>query len=295
MEGKRIESRISKTAEFTCLLRAVSFYEKKPQYKSNDYIAPVLIPKFIVPVIKIGPIKNFFKKRIFPKGMYEYVVARTKYIDSVFQYVMKSGFDQVLIFGAGFDSRSIRFTELKNTTKIFELDAPITQNAKINQLKKRGIKIKPNTTFISIDFNNESIKDKLLQSGFKNDKKSFFILEGLTMYLGSEAIDKTFNIINELSGDGSEVVFDYIYSSVLRGENLYYGESEVYSGVKDRNEPWCFGIEEGEIESFLENKNLQLIQNLNSEDLEREYFIENGKILSKVNGTHAIAYAKIKD
>jgi len=293
MEVKRIESKISRTAEFTCLIRAVSFYEKKPQYKSNDYIAPVLVPKFILPVIKIGPIKNFFKKRVFPKGMYEYVVARTKFIDSIFQYALNSCFDQILIFGAGFDSRSLRFAELNKKTEIFELDAPITQNAKINQLKKRGIKINNNTMFISINFNKESLKGKLQESGFKENKKSLFILEGLTMYLDSVAIDNTFSIINEFAGDGSEIVFDYIYSSVLRGENLYYGESEVYNGVKDRNEPWCFGIEEGEIESFLENKNLLLIQNLNSKDLERDYFEENGKILSKVNGTHAIAHAKI--
>lgn len=289
---KRIESKTSRTAEFTCMIRALSFYEKTPQFKSNDYIAPILTPKFFLPVIKIGILRNFFKNRFFPPGMYEYVIARTKFIDSVFQNAMKSEFDQILTFGAGFDSRSIRFADLNKKTKIFELDAPVTQNAKINQLKSRGIEINPNTIFISIDFNKESLKEKLLESGFNKNLKSLFILEGLTMYLDSEAVENTFNVINEFAGDGSEVVFDYVYSSVLRGENLYYGESEVYKGVKDRNEPWCFGIEKGEIESFLKNKKLKLIQNLNSEDLENKYFKKNGNILSKVNGTHCIAYTK---
>jgi O-Methyltransferase involved in polyketide biosynthesis len=118
--------------------------------------------------------------------------------------------------------------------KFFELDAPVTQEAKINQLKKRGVEINPNTIFISIDFNKDSIENKLIESGFCKNKKSLFILESLTMYLDTGAIDNTFEVINRFAGDGSEVVFDYVYSSVLREENLYYGESEVYKGVKKK-------------------------------------------------------------
>ena len=289
---KRIESKISRTAEMTCMTRAASFYEKTPQYKSNDYIAPMLLPKFFMPIIKIGVLRKFFTNR-FPSGMYEYVIARTKFIDSIFQKAVTNEFDQILIFGAGFDSRGIRFADLNKKTNIFELDAPVTQKAKISQLKKRGIEINPNITFISIDFNKESLEDKLAEFGFKANKKSLFILEGLTMYLDPEAIDNTFNVINQFAGTGSEVVFDYVYSSVLREENLYYGESEVLNQVKNANEPWSFGIEKGELKSFLKDKNLKLIQSLNSEDLENEFFKdEQGNTVAKVNGTHCITHAK---
>jgi len=289
---KRIESKTSRTAEFNCMFRAASFNEKIPQYKSDDYIAPKLVPKFFMPVVKIGVFKSLFN-RFFPPGMYEYVIARTKYIDSIFQKALLNEFDQILIFGAGFDSRGIRFADSNKKTKIFELDVPVTQEAKINQLKKRGIEINPNIIFISIDFNKESIEDKLLESGFKRDQKSLFILEGLTYYLSRQAVDEAFNVINKLAGSESEVVFDYIYTSVLRGENLYYGESEVYKGVNKQNEPWSFGIEKGEIESFLRDRNLSLIQNLNSGDLEKEFFKdEHGNIIAKINGVRCIAYAK---
>ncbi|HTX61874.1 MAG TPA: SAM-dependent methyltransferase, partial [Methanobacterium sp.] len=224
--------------------------------------------------------------------MYEYVIARTKFIDSLFQKAIESEFEQILIFGAGFDSRSVRFAKLSKKTKIYELDAPVTQNAKISQLKNRGIAINPNSIFIPVDFNKESVGKKLLESGFKKNQKSLFVLEGLTMYLDPVAVEDTFRLINEFAGEGSEVVFDYVYSSVLREENLYYGESEVYTGVKDRNEPWCFGIEKGEIRSFLENYDLKLVEHLNSEDLENKYFRSGTSTLSKVNGTHCIVQAR---
>jgi methyltransferase (TIGR00027 family) len=241
----RIENKTSRTAEFNCIFRAASYYEKLPQYKSDDHIAIELVSKFYKPLIKMGTFRKIFN-RMFPPGMYEYVIARTKYIDSIFKKAIQDEFDQILIFGAGFDSREIRFADLNKKTKIFELDAAATQEAKIYQLKKR-IKINSNLIFISIDFNKESLEEKLLSSGFNKNQKSLFILEGLTYYLSPQAIDDTFNVINKLAGDGSEVVFDYIYSSVLRGENLYYGESEVFNGVKNEKEPWSFGIEKEEI------------------------------------------------
>ncbi len=220
------------------------------------------------------------------------MIARTKFIDSVFQKAISNEFDQILIFGAGFDSRGIRFADLNKKTRIFEIDAPVTQKAKINQLKKRGIAIDPNIVFISIDFNKESLEDKLIDSGFKENKRSLFILEGLTMYLDPEAIDSTFHVIDQFAGTDSEFVFDYVYSSVLRGENLYYGESEVLNQLKDTNEPWSFGIEKGELESFLKDKNLKLICSLNSENLEDKFFKMNGNKVAKVNGTHCIIHAK---
>jgi methyltransferase (TIGR00027 family) len=292
MKEKRIESKISRTAEMTCMTRAASFYEKTPMYKSNDYVAPKLLPKFFTPIIKVGMLRKFFTNK-FPSGMYEYVISRTKFIDSIFQNAVSSEFHQILIFGAGFDSRGIRFADSNKKTIIFELDAPITQEAKINQLKKRGVEIGPHITFISIDFNKESLEDKLIESGFSKNKRSLFILEGLTMYLDPEAIDSTFHVIDQFAGTGSEVVFDYVYLSVLNGENLYYGESEVMKQVNDANEPWSFGIEKGKLESFLNDKNLKLICSLNSEDLENRFFKdEHGIIIAKVNGTHCITYAR---
>jgi O-methyltransferase involved in polyketide biosynthesis len=113
------------------------------------------------------------------------------------------------------------------------------------------------------------------------------------MYLNKEAVDELFKLIYELAVPGSRVVFDYIYASVLRRENIYYGEMDIYEKVNSVQESWLFGIEKGEMEAFLKNYNFNLIQNLNSEDLEKMFFRdEQGHIIGKINGTHCIAYVK---
>lgn len=285
---RRIEYNTSRTAQFTCMSRAASYFEKRLQYRSDDHIATKLVPRYLIPFLKIGMVRRFS-----PKGIYEYVIVRTKFIDSIFKNAILNEFEQILVFGAGFDTRGIRFLKAKSNTKIFEMDVPITQNAKIDKLNKIGIKIDPNIIFIPIDFNKESPENKLNKFGFQKNKRSLFILEGLLMYLDPKSVDLTFKMIDEFAGTNSEVVFDYVYSSVLREENIYYGEEEIRNKVKNANELWVFGIEKGEIEMFLGRYGFKLIQNLDSEGLENKYFKDmNGNIIGKINGTHCIAYAK---
>ena len=116
-------------------------------------------------------------------------------------------------------------------------------------------------------------------------------MEGIIQYLNMESVDKLFKMIYELSVSGSRVVFDYIYASVLRRENIYYGEKNIYKKVNSAREPWLFGIEKGETEAFVKKYHFNLIHDLDSEDLEKMFFRdETGHIIGKINGTHCIAY-----
>ena len=113
------------------------------------------------------------------------------------------------------------------------------------------------------------------------------------MYLSRQAVMDTFHLISDHSYEGSLVVFDYIYASVLRRENRYYGENAIYQRVKKDYEQWVFGIEEGELTNFLTYFNFSLVEELNSYVLENKYFKnEAGKIITRINGTHCIVLAK---
>ena len=288
---RRIDRKSSRTAGFTCMYRAASFLEKNELYKSDDYIAPKLLPVFIKFLVKYKLIN--FSWSFFPKGIYEYVIARTKFIDKIFKNSIQKNIDQIVIFGAGFDSRAIRFNNINKKTKIYELDSLHTQNEKIMQFKKKGIFLPDKIIFIAIDFNTESILKKLLQNGFDSKKRTLFLMEGLIMYLNNEAVDKLFKIIYDLASPGGEVIFDYIYASVLRKENIYYGEKSIYDKVNSVQESWLFGIEKGEIGSFIKKYKFSLIKNLTSEDMEKMYFKDDyDNIIRKINGTHCIAYIK---
>jgi methyltransferase (TIGR00027 family) len=292
MSKKRIDTTTSRTAEWTCICRAISSLEKATCYRSDDHIAKLLLPDFVRLLIRIPFVGRLLSRVIAPKGIYEYVIARTKYIDAVFKQSLADGFDQVLIFGAGFDTRALRFQDMVRSTTIFELDVPTTQDAKISQYQKRGFSVPQNVVFIPIDFDKESLPVKIEKAGFDRHRKSLFILEGLLMYLQPESVDKTFRTIQDFAGTGSEIVFDCIYASVLRHEDTYYGERGIADSVAKASEQWHFGIEKGEVEGFLATYDFKLLDHKDARELEEMYFKDaSGKIVGRVNGTHCLVRA----
>jgi methyltransferase (TIGR00027 family) len=292
MATKRIETTTSRTAEWTCLSRALSSLEKNECYRSEDALALQLLPNWVKVSIRIPLMRSMFIKVAAAKGMYEYVIARTKYIDSVFKECLEKKFDQILIFGAGFDTRALRFKDRVGMTKIYELDAPSTQQAKIGQYQKRGLSIPSNVTFVSIDFDKDSLPGKLAEAGLQKDRRTLFVLEGLLMYLQPESVHETFQTIRDFAGQGSEVVFDYVYASVLRGEGRYEDEKKVVESVARAGEEWHFGIEEGQAAQFLSAYGFRLCEELNAGQLEKLYFTDTaGEIVGHINGTHCLVRA----
>jgi len=277
----------------TCSCRAASYYEENPYYKSGDRIATLLVPWFVRYLSKSSFLRRMFISRFAPMGVYEYVIARTKYIDQVFSDAVDEGFEQVLIFGAGFDTRSIRLLPQDSTVRVFEVDAEITQQAKLGRLDEVGVPIPDNTTYVAIDFLRDDPEERLLANGFQPGRRCLFILEGLLMYLDGDAVDNTFHLMHELSGAGSRVVFDYIYSSVLGHEERYFGERDLYKNVKNAGEPWTFGFEEGKVEDYLRKLGFNMMEECSTEILESRYFTsDDGSLQGRINGTHSIVLAE---
>lgn len=292
MTKKRIESTTSRTAKMTCVSRAASSLETNCRYHSDDHLAVRLLPGFFGILLHIPLFRMFYGHVLAPTGIYEYVIARTKYIDAVFKQALAEQFDQILLFGAGFDTRALRFQTEAQHTRIFELDAPLTQQAKIQQYKKRNLSIPSNVVFMAIDFDKESLPDKLDRAGFHKDQKSLFVLEGLLMYLEPESVQATFQTIQEYAGIGSWIVFDYVQASVLRHENTLYGEAGLMQFVSKAGEQWRFGIEPGELASFVAAYGFKVSDHKGAQELEATYFQDtDDRLVGRVNGTHCIVTA----
>jgi methyltransferase (TIGR00027 family) len=289
---KRIERTTSRTAEMTCVSRAISSLEANRCYHSDDDLAVRLLPDLFRMLVHIPLFRLLFRRVFAPAGIYEYVVARTKYIDAAFEQALAESFDQVLLFGAGFDTRALRFQAQAQQTRIFELDAPPTQQAKRQQYQKRGLSVPPNVVFIAIDFDKESLPDKLDAAGFQKGRRSLFILEGLLMYLEPESVQATFQTIRDYAGAGSRVVFDYVRASVLRHENTLYGEAGAAQTVSGAGEQWQFGLEPDEVGSFVSAFGFQVSDHKDPQALEAAYFQDaDGRLVGRINGTHCIVTA----
>lgn len=292
MTERRLNHASSRTAAWTCISRAVSYAEKDPIYHSEDYIAPHLLPRLATFLLSVPLLGRYIEKHLPPPGIYEYVIVRTKFMDATLQQALEEGFQQVLIFGAGFDSRANRFDLVAHNCTLYELDNPYTQSAKLGQFNKRGIPLPDNTIYLSIDFETESLPEKLAAAGFQLGQKTLFMMEGLLMYLTREAIEETFALIRQYSGPGSQLIFDIVHASVMRQEYSYFGEAEIFKNVKNAGEGWQTGMEMEEVSGFLLGFGYTLVEMLDVEALQARYFTrQDGSLAGRINGTHFLVSA----
>ena len=295
MGRKRIDRKSSRTAGMTCLSRAVSSLETTDAWRSDDSLAVRLLPGLLRVLVRSPLLRSAYQRFLAPAGIYEYVIARTKLIDDVFRQALDESFDQILLFGAGFDTRALRLQAAAQRVRVFELDAPTTQDAKIRQYARRHLSAPSNLVFVPVDFAKEAVPDKLDAAGFRKGRKSLFILEGLLMYLEAESVRTTWKVLEEYAGSGSWVVFDYVQAAFLRGGSALYGGEKLMRRVSLAGEPWTFGMEPKEVALFLDGYGFSVREHLNAEDLEARYFQdEHGQVVGRVNGTHCIVIAERK-
>ncbi len=276
-----------------CGLRAISSMESRPAFRSGDHVAQLLLPLRIHMLCAIPPLRKVLTRIMGPAGMYEWVIARTRYIDAVFEQAVTAGFPQALLVGAGFDTRAIRFYSGTRGMHVYELDAATTQEAKLQQYRARHIVVPPSAHFIPIDFEKESFPAKLKEGGFRAGVKTLVVAEGVFQYLTPETARETLRSISALVPAGSWLVFDYAHASVLRGEGGQHGEKGVTDSLQKMGEAWRFGLEEREVGPLLAAHGFAMVEIKSPQALEGMYFMgDKGKPVARINGTQSIVRAE---
>ncbi len=222
------------------------------------------------------------------------MIARTAYFDRLFVDALKNKTPQIVLLGAGYDSRAYRFAKLNHGTRIFELDIAPTQDRKKKCIKKARIDIPKHVTFVTINFNEESLKDILEKAGYKNHQKTLFIWEGVSYYLEVESVDTTLEFVSHASHHESAIAFDYTISISEENINDYYGVKEFSHKMKEHhaNEALMFSIDEGETESFLEQRGLKMVDHLDNKEIEKTFLLyENGSLIGQITGAFRFAMA----
>ena len=112
---------------------------------------------------------------------------RTCYFDAYIE-ANASTSEQLVILGAGFDSRMYRLSKLPR--QCFELDVPTTQAEKRRALCDAGIDAS-HVVFVPVNFALEDWFEKLKSYGFDPELPTIFLWEGVTYYLTNHVIAAT--------------------------------------------------------------------------------------------------------
>lgn len=269
------ERKSSKMAEGIALHRALESQKPKSERICYDpyaiyFISPETLEPFNDPQ-KAKASHEYFE-RILP-GFTNSVRARVRYFDDFVKKSIDEGMlEQLVILGAGYDTRAYRIEGLKKNIKVFEIDHPNTQKVKIEKIKEIFGFLPDYVVYVPVNFETEDFGKRLIAEGYDQQMKTLFIMEGLVMYIPPEAVDKTLAFIVNNSGKGSTILFDYFPQSVIDGScELEVGKNMREYAAK-RGEPFKFGIKEGAVETFLAERGFSQISNVTADDYKKMYF-----------------------
>ena len=292
------EGKPSFTAEGVCALRAAESALPEDKRMCYDPYAR----EFLSLKLRLIAKSRFLTKiaircvdKLVP-GMAGYIVGRTRYLDDYLKARIADGIEQLVIMGAGYDSRAYRIDELKEgKTVVFEVDFPATQKAKEAKVKEIIGYLPKHVVYVPVDFDKGKLAEGLNDKGFDRSLKTLFIWEGVTPYITPEAMDETLAFVANNSGPDSSIIFDYMLSSALDGTyarrqvHLIRRAWELFAEPLT-SERFSFGIDDGTIEEFLTRRGFYQVVNIDGGSFQSGYFKgtnENGK-------TFCVAYATVK-
>lgn len=201
----------SQTAEAVCWMRA-SERRRPPAARIIDDPYAAL---FLGPVLRAalatwdarGALGTLADR--FSPGLVTWVLCRHRFMDERLITSLASPVEQVVILGAGYDTRAYRLAHELEVRPVFEVDHPATSRRKAKIIAaQRGTLPTADVRTVEIDFERDSLRERLQQAGFERGLRTFFVWEGVAMYLTREAVKATLVELREISAPGSEVVLD---------------------------------------------------------------------------------------
>ena len=287
--------RPSRTAFSTCNYRAVAALHPDPKLRNPDGLATRLCPEGRLPH-EYERAKEMMERNPEANAGYFFVNARTRYIDEALARAVTEGATQVVVLGAGYDSRAYRFHDANPKVVFFEVDLPATLRAKQEALERAFGSVPGHVRFAPIDFDRQTLDAVLAGVGYDKGAKTFFILEGVAMYVSLEGVGATLKFMSTHSAPGSLVVYDYILRGVVDGDSAsLYGARPQASGAARVGEPFVSGWTPQEAAEFAARHGLELMEDVGPDALTKRYLLgSDGRPDGKMNEYQRIILARVR-
>ena len=193
------------------------------------------------------------------------VKIRTKYFDDRLEEQILSGFRQVVILGAGLDTRAVR----KPATGVtyFEIDDAATLKLKQTCYHEQGVQA--NVRFIPGNYVTDGLIDLLRENDFDFDLPTYLIWEGNTMYLPLESTKHTMTQLRKHLKQ-FRLSFDYMADAVISKTTGDPGITDLVESFANMGAPWLSGIRD--IQALADEMNLRVIENFRTAELRQTYW-----------------------
>jgi methyltransferase (TIGR00027 family) len=266
------KQRVGNTALGAAICRLIEQYQPKETRLFHDPLVKDLVGAPIRVLMQLASMRHVTIQQMdaITPGIYGVQISRTRFIDDAVQDVLSRGIRQVVILGAGLDTRPYRLAGMERV-KVFEVDLPSVQEAKKKKLHKCFGHLPEYVTFLPIDFDTQSLQAVFTGTAFDPASPAVFVWEGVTQYLSEQAVRQTLAFVGT-SAPGSILVFTYVLKSLIERRSGIPGADTMMDRVAKQGSPWLFGLEPESLASLLEPFHLRLLTDVGSADYQANYF-----------------------
>lgn len=264
----------SRTAQYMAFFRALESTRPEGKRLFYDPYAIIFLDnklKRAVQYSTVPLVRKYLRYKIHKllPGGFTSGVARTRYIDDLLKTTINKGVQQVIMLGAGFDTRSMRLDFLKKIP-VIEIDHPNTAKQKLGAIQSKLGYLPPNVRFYQIDFNEQSLEDLANTRHFDMSIPTTFIWEGVSNYLSDQAVDNTFKFFSQFAS-GSYLIFTYVHQQVFEDPGSFFGAEKLLNDLAELEETWTFGFDPEELIDYCKRFHSTLVEDKGAVDYREMY------------------------
>jgi len=279
-----VKRRPMSTAKGVAVVRAAEMLRREP------IAADPYAKSFVLPFNAFGLrfIQSIGLSRLIGiEPMITFAIVREQYVHDLMVSEARARLDQIVILGAGFDTRAYRIPELDGIP-VFEVDHPVTQAQKQAALKGVINPLPANVHFVGVDFETDDLGERLRASGYREDVLTLFVWQGVSMYLTAAGIDRTLAFVAQHSAKGSVIVFDYFDGRALK--TAEGAVIRIFTSVMGEHVTWA--LDPGQLGPFLEARGFTGARSTNAAAMSAPYLTGANAGRPMAKGVH-IASARV--
>jgi methyltransferase (TIGR00027 family) len=268
----RLQGRPSITAEAVTMARALEHLKPPDQRVVDDPYAHLFLsrPSRAALAAWSGSLTGRTLRRLGVTGT-TFVPLRHRFIDDHLAAALDEGAEQVVLLGAGYDTRAYRFADQLAGRPVYEVDLAAISQAKAATIAKHA-DVFPDTNVVrvEIDFETQPLDATLDRAGFAVGARTFFTWEGVPMYLTRAAVKATYDAVSNISGPRSVIAHD-MWHVVDDPGPMGTARRLAPSALSFIGEPVTFCIHPEEMDYFLGRHGLRITDLAKASDLQDRY------------------------
>ncbi len=230
------------------------------------------------------------QKQAASRAMRAFIVTRSRHAEDRLADAFVRGTRQYIVLGAGLDTFACR-NLFNDAVRVFEVDHPATQDWKRKRLDEQGIVLPPSLTFTAVDFEKDSLAERLDHAGFDRTAPVCISWLGVTIYLTREAVFETLRFARSCA-PGSEITFDFAVPDSQLSDQERARRNAAAERVSEAGEPWISYFDPGELAAVLRQIGFSHADSLDSDAANAAYFAGRSDSF-RVAGSGRIMVARV--